>query len=168
MATRLDPQQFADKFTTWLEFITRNHHAANHRGVDEAVFTPLNKPLHEARVALVSSAGVHLDDQPPFNVETVAGDSTHRLIPDDVDTGRLRFTHTHYDTAAAEKDPNVVFPLDRLHEAAEEGRIGSTSPVHVGLMGFNPDPSRIADETAPAIVDLLSAEEVDVVVMVPG
>lgn len=168
MATRLDPQEFADRFDTWLDFITRNHHAANHRGVDEAAFTPLRKPLPEARVALVSSAGVHLDDQQPFHVETVAGDSSHRIIPDDVDLARLRFTHTHYDTASAEKDPNVVFPLDRLHEAVAERRIGSASSVHVGLMGFNPDPSRIADETAPAIVDLLSAENVDVVVMVPG
>lgn len=168
MFTRLDPDQYAEKFAAWLDFIAENHHASRHRGVEEAAFTPLRRPLDQARVALVSSAGVHLDDQVPFHVETVAGDSGHRLIPDGADTARLRFTHTHYDTAAAEKDPNVVFPLDRLHEAVAAGRIGSTSGVHVGLMGFNPDPSRIADETAPAVVDLLAAEGVDVVVMVPG
>lgn len=168
MPSKLDPADFQQKFESWIEFIAANHHGANHRGVEEAAFQPLTKPLADARVALVSSAGVHLDDQAPFHVETTAGDSTHRLIPDDIDLSRLRFTHTHYDTSAAEKDPNVVFPLDRLHEAVKQGRIGSTSPTHVGLMGFNPDPTAIADETAPAVVDILTSCEVDVVVMVPG
>lgn len=62
----------------------------------------------------------------------------------------------------------MVFPLDRLHEAVEDGRVGSASPVHVGLMGFNPDPTRIAEETAPAVAEVLADAEVDVVVMVPG
>lgn len=164
----LDPADFDGQFDAWVTMISKNHHASNHRGVPDQAFTPLAKPLSESRVALVSSAGVHLDDQDPFNVETTAGDPTYRAIPDDVDLGRLRFTHTHYDTKSAEKDPNVVFPLDRLHEAATEGRIGSVSDVHVGLMGFNPDPSAVADVTAPAVLDILTSAEVDVVVMVPG
>lgn len=165
---KLDPRQHRDKYERWIEFIAANHQGSNPREVESQPFTPLRKPLAEARVALVSSAGVHLDDQPPFHVETVAGDPSYRLIPDDVDTGRLRFTHTHYDTSPAEQDPNVVFPLDRLHEAVEEGRIGSSSPIHVGMMGFNPDPTRIAEETAPAVAGVLGEAEVDVAVMVPG
>lgn len=165
---RLDPGDFDGRFDAWITMISKNHHASNHRGVATQQFMPLAKPLAESRVALVSSAGVHLDDQPAFHIETVAGDPTHRVIPDDVDMTRLRFTHTHYDTKSAERDPNVVFPLDRLHEAVSDGRIGSTSPVHIGLMGFNPDPSEIADVTAPTVVDLLTSAEVDVVVMVPG
>ncbi len=164
----LDPADFDDKFDAWIAMITKSHHATNHRGVDTQVFTPLAKPLAECRVAIVSSAGVHRDDQTPFHVETVAGDPTHRIIPDDTDLDRLRFTHTHYDTKSAEQDPNVVFPLDRLHEAADEGRVGSVSDIHIGLMGFNPDPSDVADVAAPAVVDLLASAEVDVVVMVPG
>jgi D-proline reductase (dithiol) PrdB len=168
VVTRLHLEDHADKFEAWVEFIGKNHHAANHRGVATQEFTPLAQPLADSTVALVSSAGVHLDDQEPFHVETVAGDSTHRIIPDDVDTGRLRFTHTHYDTASAEQDPNVVFPIDRLHEAVEAGRVGAASPVHIGMMGFNPDPSAIADRTAPTVVQTLREAEVDVVVMVPG
>jgi len=164
----LDPTEYGAKFDKWIDYITTHHHAANHRGVEGSPFQRLEKPLSDCRVALVGSAGVHLDDQEPFHVETVAGDSSLRVIPDDVDTGRLRFTHTHYDTASAERDANVVFPLDRLHEAAEEGRIGSTCGFHVGLMGFNPDPTGIADDTAPRIVELLAGEDVDVVLLVPG
>jgi hypothetical protein len=165
---RLDPADFAGRYERWIELITENHHAANPRVVQIQQFTPLKRALSDAKIALVSSAGVHLDDQAPFHVETVAGDPSHRLIPDDVDLARLRFTHTHYDTASAQADSNVVFPLDRLHEAADAGRIGSTSSVHIGMMGFNPDPTAIAEKTAPAVAEILVAEEVDVVVLVPG
>lgn len=165
---QLDPSHYREKYEKWIDFIGKNHHGANPREPDRQHFNRLDKPLAEGRVALVSSAGVHLDDQPAFHVETVAGDPSYRLIPDEVDLSRLRFTHTHYDTASAEEDPNVVFPLDRLHEAVEEGRVGSASPVHIGMMGFNPDPTRIAEETAPAVAEILSDAGVDVVVMVPG
>ena len=165
---RIDPTDYNGKYEQWVELIAANHHASNPRRVEIQRFTPLSRPLADSRVALVSSAGVHLDDQEAFHVETVAGDPSYRLIPDDVDLGRLRFTHTHYDTSSAEEDPNVVFPIDRLHEAVTEGRIGATSSVHIGMMGFNPDPGSIADVTAPAVAEILSAEQVDVVVLVPG
>ncbi|MGH9245242.1 MAG: glycine/sarcosine/betaine reductase selenoprotein B family protein [Acidimicrobiales bacterium] len=164
----LDGAELDARFAAWLHNIAENHHASNHRTNQTAAFQPLKKPLANSRAALVSTAGVHLDDQEPFHIRTIAGDPSHRLIPDDVDLSRLRFTHTHYDTASAEKDPNVVFPLDRIHELVEDGRLGSSSTVHIGMMGFNPDPSRIADETAPAVAARLIDAEVDVAVLVPG
>jgi D-proline reductase (dithiol) PrdB len=166
--TRLDPADFTAKYDNWIELITKNHHATNPRVVETQQFTPLGRPLSESKLALVGTAGVHLDDQEPFHVETVAGDPTYRLLADDIDLSRLRFTHTHYDTASAQADANVVFPLDRLHEAVADGRIGSTSSVHIGMMGFNPDPTPIAEKTAPAVAEVLGEEGVDVVVLVPG
>ena len=164
----LDPADHAEGYRKWVEYIAHNHHAANPLTVETQQFTPLAKPLAESRVALVSSAGVHRDDQEPFHIATVAGDPSFRVLADDLDPGRLRFTHTHYDTKSAEADPNVVFPIDRLHEAVADGRIGSASPVHVGMMGFNPDPTPIAEVSAPAVAELLAGEGVDVVVLVPG
>lgn len=165
---RVDPSDLAGKYEQWVELIANNHHASNPRVVEHQEFTLLRRPLSESRVALVGSAGVHLDDQPAFHVETVAGDPTFRLLPDDLDLSRLRFTHTHYDTASAQADPNVVFPLERLHEAVAAGRIGSASPMHIGMMGFNPDPTPIVEKTAPAVTEVLREAEVDVVVLVPG
>lgn len=166
--TRLSAGAYFAKYEQWLDQIARNHHARNPREPQRQAFRPLRRPLAEARVALVSTAGVHLDDQQPFHVETVAGDPTFRLIPDDIDVTRLRFRHTHYDTTSAERDPNVVFPLDRLHEAVASGRVGSSSPIHIGLMGFNPDPVPIVEETAPAVADVLEDAQADVVALVPG
>lgn len=164
----LDPTQFKDKFEKWIEFVAVNHGGSNPRVNDHKSFTPLAKPLAESRVALVTTAGAHLADQEPFHTATIAGDATFRQIPHDADLGDLRFAHTHYDTTSAAADPNVVLPRDRLNELIESGRVGSASPVHIGMMGFNPDPTAIADEAAPAVAETLRDAEVDVVVMAPG
>lgn len=164
----MDTSGLQQKFDEWIEFIERAHHGANPRINEVRAFTPLVKPLAESRLALLTTAGAHLDDQEPFHVETVAGDSSHRILPDDLDPSRLRFTHTHYDTASAEEDPNCVFPIDRLHEQVERGRVGEASPVHIGMMGFNPDPTPIKDGLAPKVAEVLHDAEVDVAVMVPG
>lgn len=166
--TPIDPAGLQEKFDQWLVFIAEAHHGGNHRYIDEPAFTPLTKPLADSTVALLTTAGAHLDDQPPFHVATHAGDQSFRVLPDDLDMGRLQFTHTHYDTAPAGEDPNVVFPLDRLHELVERGRLGATAPEHYGMMGFNPDPTDIADVLAPAIVERLHDHEVDVALLVPG
>ena len=118
-STPLDREGLTEKYEEWVAFIERLHHGSNPRRNDPIPFTPLAKPLSECRMALLSTAGVHLDDQPAFNTATVEGDHGHRIIPDDVDLSRLVFSHTHYDTSSAEQDPNVVMPIDRLHELVE-------------------------------------------------
>jgi len=164
----IDPNDLEAAYQMWLDRIESTHHGANHRINPEASFAPLTKPLADSTMALVTTAGVHLDTQEPFHVDTVAGDASWREIPHNVDLGRLRFTHTHYDTASAEQDPNVVLPIDRLTEAAQAGRVGSPAQFHIGMMGFNPDPSQIAGATAPAVAQRLADAEVDVVLLVPG
>lgn len=165
---QLDTNGLAEKYAEWISFIAKTHHGSNPRRNNPVPFARPTKPLAECRVALLTTAGAHLDDQAPFHVETVAGDPSHRIIPDDVELGRIRFTHTHYDTSSAEQDPNVVLPIDRLHELVERGRVGAASPVHVGMMGFNPDAAPLVDSLGPTVVDLLTSAEVDVALMVPG
>lgn len=131
-------------------------------------WTPLAKPLSEATVALVSSGGVHRATQEPFEVFAEEGDSTARAVPGVVDTDELTVTHTHYATDDALQDINVMFPLDRLRDLADEGIVGAVSPVHFGLMGFIPDPSTLVNETVPDIGRELVRRGVDVVVLTPG
>lgn len=166
--TVLDPAEFKDKFDKWIEFVAVNHGGSNARVNEQTSFTPLAKPLADSRVALVTTAGAHLADQEPFHTATIAGDATFRLIPHEADLGELRFAHTHYDTTSAELDPNVVLPRDRLNELIGSGRIGYASPFHIGMMGFNPDPTAIADVAAPAVAETLRDADVDVVIMAPG
>lgn len=164
----IDRTGLGEKYAEWIEFIEASHHGSNPRVNREVAFTPLDTPLSQSTVALLTTSGAHLDDQDPFNTATVEGDHGHRIIPDDVDLGRLRFSHTHYDTSSAEKDPNVVLPIDRLHELVDRGRVGAVATFHVGMMGFNPDPTGVAEELAPAVVDLLTDVDVDVAILVPG
>jgi D-proline reductase (dithiol) PrdB len=157
-----------EKFADWLRRIHRMHEGAVHRANPEATLAPLPRPLSGCRVALLTSAGAYVEGDEPFDVASPHGDPSHRVIPGDVDLARLRFAHSHYDTARAEADPNVVLPLDPLRACAADGRIGEVSPVHVGMMGFNPDPLALIEREAPAVVDVLRSAGVDAVVLSPG
>jgi D-proline reductase (dithiol) PrdB len=130
---------------------------------------PIAPPIDDltrARVALITTAGVHLKNQSIFDVE--AGDSSYRAIPDNTVLTDLMISHTHYDRTDADQDINCVFPLDRLHELKEEGVIGSTASTHFGFMGYIPKTEKLTERVIPEVVKLLKADEVDIVVLSPG
>ena len=130
-------------------------------------WAPPPSSLTDRTVALVTTAGVHLDAAPPFDIESRLGDVTFRRIPGDVDPRRLRISHGHYAAADAERDVNVVFPIDRLRELAAEGRVGGVAPVHYGF-GWIQDPARLVTETAPVVARELLAARVGAVVLTPA
>ncbi len=136
----------------------------------EIPWSPARVPLPEARIALVTSAGVHLKDDSPFDMENPDGDASCRVIPGDASLRDLTITHDYYDHRAADRDLNCVFPLERLRELARTGRIGRVAPRHIGTMGhiLGPEERRLVAETAPAIARLLVADGVDYVLATPG
>jgi len=136
------------------------------QGKDEIPFTRLRVPLAEAKIALITTAGVHHRHQAPFNCE--AGDWTCREIAGDAADEDLMITHTHYDTTDAQADLDAVFPLRRLRELAAEGIIGAVSPVHYGLMGYIPECAPLVERTAPEMARTLKAAGVHAVVASPG
>lgn len=127
-------------------------------------------PMHQATVALVTLGGVHLKTQPPFDMWNPAGDASFRVIPGTVDPADLTITHDYYDHTAADRDVNVVFPIERLRELAVAGWIGRPAPRHIGAMGhiLGAEQRRLVTESAPAIAGLLREDGVDYVVLVPG
>jgi D-proline reductase (dithiol) PrdB len=127
---------------------------------------PVQKSLSECRVALVTTAGVHLKSQPTFDVKS--GDSSYRPIPDFTPVSELTISHTHYDRTDADKDVNCVFPMTRLHELVKDGIIGSAASVHYGFMGYIPKPQSLIKHIAPEIASYLKQDGVDVVVLSPG
>lgn len=159
------------KYLDWAKRVALTRPMGHETVVTQAMplnWTPITKPLSQSTVALVSTGGVHLHDQPPFDVYEEAGDWSSRQIPGDVDTADLTVTHTHYATTDALEDINVMFPLDRLRELAAEGVVGQVSPTHFGFMGFIPDPGLLIRETVPAVAQKLKNCDVDVVVLSPG
>jgi D-proline reductase (dithiol) PrdB len=133
------------------------------RRIDPVPFTPLGKPLSACRLALVSSAGLVLPDQEPFDKSVKGGDYSWREIPVDAEVATLIDTHRSgtYDHQAVQSDPNLAFPLDRARELVDAGRIGSLSRRHVSLMGSITAPGRFVRDTLPEIADALSEEAVD-------
>ncbi len=97
-------------------------------------WAPLRKPISDSTVVLVSTGGVHLRSDRPFNLN---GDSTYRVIPRDAHRGDLAISHQAYDRTDALRDINLVFPIERLRELEAEGAIGRLAGDHYGfgLMG---------------------------------
>lgn len=125
----------------------------------------LTRPLGQARVALVATAGAYLESQPPFGRDR-GGDSGFREIPAESDD--LRFSHVGYDTRRAEADPDVVFPLALLRRLAAEGEIGELAPRAFSFMGYVPEAQPLLDGTGPEVARRLLADAVDLVLLVPS
>jgi len=128
---------------------------------------PLGKPLAQATVALVTSAALTAPGQPPMDGPHIEGDYSIRVLDIDVPTQSLATWHTHFDTAAAQEDFNVVYPIDRLKELAAEGVIGRVAPVGVSFMGYFSNVFRMRDEVVPAVVAALKKAGADAAVLVP-
>jgi D-proline reductase (dithiol) PrdB len=131
---------------------------------------PPRSPLPDAKVALLSSAGVHLASQQPFDMDNPEGDATVRVIPGDTPLDDLTITHDYYDHSAADRDVNCVFPLERLREFAAMGLIGSVASRHVGFMGhiFGRQQAKLVAQTVGEVSDMFVADDVDLVLAAPG
>src|ERR687884_537336 len=99
-------------------------------------FTPFDRALEKSTIAIVTAGGVHPKDQEGFNIADELGDLTYRVIPPDVDSSDLMVTHHHYDHRDADRDINVVFPVDALRELVGEGFVAGVAAKHVGYMGY--------------------------------
>ena len=128
----------------------------------EAPWTPLAKPLKDCRVALVSSGGFYLEGQPPF----VENDVTYRVIPKNADPRALRIFHHGYRDDDADRDPNCVFPLERLRELEAAGVIGELADAAISFVTLY-SARREAQERAPKIVAELQALAAEAALLVP-
>jgi len=138
--------------------------------VEETPWSQFTGPLSKARVALVTTAGVHLAGQEPFDMKDPDGDPTYRALPSDTPKEAYTITHDYYDHSDADRDLNIVFPIDRLREMAEGGEIGSLAPVNYGFMGHidGPHIETLIKKTAPEVAARLAGDGVDVVLLTPG
>ncbi|MEN8687896.1 MAG: glycine/sarcosine/betaine reductase selenoprotein B family protein, partial [Desulfuromonadales bacterium] len=102
---------------------------------EPAPWTPVTKPLSDCRVALVTTSGVHHKNQQPFDMADSEGDPSFREIEGATIGEDYIITHDYYDHSDAEKDLNIIFPLDRLRELQDEGIIGDLASRHYSLMG---------------------------------
>mgnify|MGYP005696097169 FL=1 len=123
------------------------------------------KPLHESRVAIVTTAGLRVENNADWN----AGDQGFTQIPHDAENLTLAHYSPNFDRVGWVLDKNVVFPIDRLYELAEDGIIGSVAKTHISFMGAQPDHTleTIRLDSGPSAAKLLKDDEVDLVLLTP-
>jgi D-proline reductase (dithiol) PrdB len=139
------------------------------RQIDPVPWTPLKKPLSECRLGLVSTAGLSAPDQPPFDKKKKGGDPAFRAIPSAIDVQTLIENHRSkaWDHRGLEQDKNLGFPIDRVHELVESGRIGSVASHFFSFMGSVTAPGRMVRDSVPRVADMFVQDEVDVALLVP-
>lgn len=133
-------------------------------------WTRPTKPLRLAKLAVVTTSGIHHSHQQPFDMSDPGGDPSYRELNGATLFGDFRITHDYYDHGDARKDPNIVFPLDRLRELVEERILGSLAKTHYALMGHI-DGRHIAtlvEKTSKEIASRLKREQVDLVLLTPA
>ena len=138
--------------------------------VADVPFARLDKPLSECRLGLVTTGGVYVDGQLPYDLSDGDGDSGWRPLPSDTPRDRLRIAHDSYDTTAALLDPNVVYPLERARQLVDAGRLGGLVDEHVGLNGHidGKHLTALVERTAPVIAAHFRDQRADIVLLAPA
>jgi len=138
--------------------------------IEGTPWTDFTGKLHESTVAIVTTAGVHLKGQKPFDMQDPDGDPSYRELPSDTPREDYTITHDYYDHKDADADLNIVYPIDRLEEFVAEGLIGGLAPKNYGFMGHidGPHIKTLIEKTAPEVAAKLKDQGVDVVILTPG
>lgn len=136
-------------------------------------WTPLVKPLAQTTFALMTSAGISLKTEPPFDMarerrEPTWGDPTFRAIPREAGEGDVEVNHLHITTDFIKQDLNVILPLARFAELERRGRIGRLAPTSYSYYGYQPDPAVLLQETMPLVAERMRAEGVEAVLLTPA
>jgi D-proline reductase (dithiol) PrdB len=129
----------------------------------EIPWTPFQTPLAQVVVTLITTGGVHLRSDRPFNLD---GDPTYRVIPKQAKPRDLAISHQAYDRTDALRDINLVFPIERLRELEAQRVIGGLSDEHYGF-GLEGSAKRLM----PAIRDVsrrIAESGVGLVLLVPA
>ena len=129
---------------------------------ESAPFIRLQRSLSESRLALVTTAGIHLRGDGPFT----GADQSFRAIPADTSPSHIVQSHSSigFDRTAFQRDINVVFPVDRVREFVDRGEIGSLGRTYFSFMGAQRPPyDRLLEETGPEVARRLRADGVEVV-----
>lgn len=120
--------------------------------------------LDRRRVAMITTAGLHMRSDKPFQM---GQPDLYRVIPGDSRNNDLVMSHgaASFDRTGYQRDLNVVFPIDRLRELAEEGVIGSLADYHYAF--GTPLTLQQNEMAAKELADLLKKDNVNAVILFP-
>jgi len=128
------------------------------------------KPLREAKLALVTTSGIHHRDQPPFDMHDKDGDPSYRVLNGGTLFDDFKITQDYYDRSDAERDPNIILPLAPLRELVQQGTLGSLADRHYAFMGHidGRHIRTLVETTAREVARRLKEDRVDLVLLTPA
>jgi D-proline reductase (dithiol) PrdB len=105
-------------------------------------WTPMTKPLSRATMTTVTSAGISLKSDPPFDMEIEKRDPTrsdisYRDLPRQITEGEIHVNHLHINTNHIKQDINVILPLLGWPSWKKRGSSVNLPPPLFRSMGFN-------------------------------
>ncbi|MCF8052400.1 MAG: glycine/betaine/sarcosine/D-proline family reductase selenoprotein B [Desulfobacterales bacterium] len=125
---------------------------------DDVPWTPYKGEASAQTFALVTSGGLYLkDSQPPFDTESIHGDTSFREIPKSASQDDFGIAHAHYDHSLAEQDINIIFPLQRFIELEKEKIIGRFADTHYSFSYVN-DAATLVKKTVPDLISRISSK----------
>ena len=148
---------------------------------DDGPFHFLSKPLSSMKLSLLTSSGHFLKeyDPKPLGVENMTQDEAERRvfdflkeapqlseIPFNSKPEDLMVRHAGYDIRAAQKDPNVSFPYQRMVNLKDQGVFKELTSNAYSFVGACSQ-KRLLKKTLPGWVDKFINQGVDAVVLVP-
>lgn len=139
--------------------------------IDNKDFVPLarlKKPLSECRLTFISTSGTQPKGTVPFDTVHPVGDYTFRRVPSSSSAEELEIHQLKYPTMGANRDINVIFPIDRLRELVDEGVIGGLTENFYTFIGYNMDPERLERTLAEDIATAVSEEGADIALAAPA
>ena len=136
-------------------------------------WTPMTKPLSQTTLALVTSAGISLKSDPPFNMEREKkeifwGDRSYRIIPRGTTEKDIEANHLHINTKYIKEDINVMLPLSRMAEFEQEGIIGCLAPSSYSFYGYQWENTDFLREAIDPICKKMKEERVEAVLLTPA
>lgn len=148
-------------------------HIESNRFAGDIPWTPLVKPLADATLALVTSAGINHQADPPFDMEgekkePTRGDPTYRKIPRATTSADIDVNHLHINTDYIKQDINVMLPLQRMAELETDGFIGRLAPTAYSYYGFQLAGNDFLDTAITPMAEQMKDEGVDAVFLTPA
>jgi D-proline reductase (dithiol) PrdB len=136
-------------------------------------WTPMSKPLNQTTLALVTSAGISLKTDPPFDMErekreAIWGDRSYRSIPKGTTEKEIDVNHLHINTTYIKQDINVMLPLARMAEFEKEGVVGRLAPTSYSFYGFQWENTEFLKEAIAPISRKMKLEGVGAVLLTPA
>lgn len=163
-----------DSFKYLPSLVTRYYKMSRVKTELPISWTPLTRPLDQARFSLVTSGGLyHRGHEPPFDLQREErepdwGDPSYRTLPTDVDPQEVGVSHHHLNTADIEADMNILLPIQRFQELVDQGRIGGLAEraySFMGYQGFPADQQPWKETYGPEVAGKLLEDQVDALLL---